>query len=288
MEVSEVGISAQTGLIGLLGHPVGHSLSPRIHNTAFRHQGVDMVYVAFDVLPEDLDVAIKGLRAVRMRGANVTVPHKESVIAAIDEVDSLAARVGAVNTIVNNDGKLTGHNTDVSGFAAALKSTIPAGASDLECLVVGAGGGARGVVAALVEEGATTVLVYNRTSSRAEALCASASGWGRTVCEPVNPERLREAVERARVLVNATPVGLGGEVKDLPFPVDTVHSGHVVVDLVYGLRSTMLVEMARAKGATAIDGKEMLVMQAAQSYRLWTGLEPPIKAMRDSINQGEG
>ena len=284
MEARGVEISARTGLVGVLGHPVDHSLSPRIHNAAFRAQGVDMVYLAFEVRLEQLGSAVEGIRALRMRGANVTVPHKEAVLGLLDMVDPVAARIGAVNTIVNDEGRLFGYNTDVSGFLAALRSIQPEGARGLSCLLAGAGGAARAVVAALVEEGAQVVWVHARTFERAAVLCASAAAWGQTACEPILEDRLAEAARSADLIINATPVGLSASVKESAVPVDNLHSRHVVMDLVYGSRPTALVEAARAKGVVATDGKEMLVMQAASSYRLWTGLEPPLDTMRNSID----
>jgi shikimate dehydrogenase len=280
-------ITSYTGLLGLFGHPVRHSLSPRIHNAALRAQGLDFVYLAFDVEPQHLSLAVGALRALRMRGVNLTVPHKQAVLPLLDEVDPLAARVGAVNTIVNDGGRLIGHNTDVSGFAAALRTVRHSGAADLHCLVLGAGGAARAVVAALLEGGAAVVRVHNRTPERASELCTAARIWGGAECGVIADGDLRAAAASAHLIVNATSIGLGGRVKDFPLPVDTVHSGHVVVDLVYGVEPTALVQAARDRGATAIDGREMLLMQAARAYELWTGCEAPVNAMRDSIECGE-
>lgn len=287
MNESAIEVSAQTGLLGVFGHPARHSLSPLIHNAAFREQGLDLVYLVFDVAPEHLGRAAAGVRGLGMVGVNLTVPHKESVVPLLDTVDPLAARVGAVNTIVNCDGSLAGYNTDIEGFSAALRSIMPEGPRDSECLIVGAGGAARAVAAALAEEGAGIVWVHNRTMARAEALCERAGKWGPTQFRPLDSRRLPEAVSTSRVVVNATPVGLEGRVKEFPVPVDNVHSGQFVVDLAYGVRTTALVKAAGGRGAVAIDGKEMLLMQAAGAYRLWTGLEAPIGAMRKSIDTGE-
>jgi shikimate dehydrogenase len=287
MPERQVELGSHTGMLALFGHPIRHSLSPRIHNAALQVHGLDLVYLAFDVRPEELPAAISGIRALGIRGANLTVPHKEAALALLDEVDPLAARVGAVNTVVNGDGQLMGYNTDIFGFSAALRTVMPEGAKGRDCLVIGAGGAARAVVAALVEDGAATVYVNNRSYERAAALCTAAASWGATKCLPSRAEALREVAFSAALIVNATPLGLEGSVKHLPLPVDTVHSGHVVVDLAYGLGPTVLVQASRSRGAAAVDGREMLVMQAALAYRLWTGLEAPIQAMRDSIERGE-
>jgi shikimate dehydrogenase len=272
------------GVILLLGHPVAHSLSPHIHNAAFQHQKLDFVYVPCDVLPEDLATALLEMRSLGVRGANLTLPHKEAVLPLLDEVVPAAQRVGAVNTLVNDHGCLRGHNTDVPGFQKALRSVLPRGPRGLSCLIIGAGGAARAVVAALLEEQARELWIANRDFERAVALCRSAACWSSAVCTPLRFEDAQNALPAADLVVNATSLGLPDSVKDLPFSVDTLRSEQVVVDLVYGMALTPLVEAARAKGSKAIDGKEMLVQQAALSYKLWTGLEPPLDIMRGSVD----
>jgi shikimate dehydrogenase len=279
-------ITSRTGLVCVLGHPVTHSLSPRIHNAAFQAQGVDLVYLAFDVPPVRLRDAVIGLTALGFRGANVTIPHKEAILGLLDEIDPVAARVGAVNTVVNDRGRLLGHNTDRSGFSAVLRNLRPEGARGLTCFVAGAGGAARAVVTALAEDGAREILVHNRTAERAVVLC-SETVWGDTPCRPVPDDAAAEAARSSDLIVNATSLGLGPSVKESAVPVDILHSHHIVVDLVYGPAPTMLVREAKARGATAVDGKEMLVMQAAESYELWTGLRPSVEVMRRSIDGWE-
>ena len=278
-------IGNRTGVVGVLGHPVGHSLSPRMHNAAFQAQGLDMVYLAFDVLPERLPEAVTGLRALNFRGVNVTIPHKEAIAHLLDEVETTARRIGSVNTVVNVQGRLVGYNTDKSGFSAALRGLRPSGPAGLTCYVAGAGGAARAVVAALMEEGAREILVHNRTFERAASLCAQAASWGSAPCRAVTERDAAPAAATADLLINATSVGLASSVKESAIPVDIVHSNQIVLDLVYGPSPTMLVREAKARGASAIDGKEMLVMQAAGSYELWTGRRAPVDVMRQSIDE---
>jgi shikimate dehydrogenase len=285
MEPGELDVTASTGLVAVLGHPVAHSLSPRMHNAAFRAQGVDMVYLAFDVRPDRLGEALEGLRALGLRGANITVPHKERVVPFLDAVEPLAARLGAVNTIVHDDGRLIGHNTDVAGFREALRTVRPEGAHGLSCLVVGAGGAARAVVAALIQDGAARVWIHNRTHMRSVSLCEAARRWGESQCEAIGGADVRATAREAELLVNATSVGLSPWVKDSAIPVDILDSHHLVMDVVYGPHPTALVASAAAVGAIALDGREMLVRQAADSYRLWTGLEPPLQVMRGSLER---
>lgn len=276
-------ISSGTGAVCLLGHPVGHSLSPRMHNAALASQGIDMVYLAFDVPPERLSEAVSGLRALGLRGANVTIPYKEAIVKLLDEVEATAARIGSVNTVVNEQDRLLGYNTDKSGFVAALRSVRAEGAAGLRCFVAGAGGAARAVVAALMEEGAREILVCNRTFERAASLCAEAASWGSASCTPIDHKDATAAAAPCDLLVNATSVGLSPAFKESAVPVDILHSHQIVMDLVYGPSPTALVREAKARGATAIDGKEMLVMQAAGSYELWTGRPAPVDVMRQSI-----
>ncbi|MCL5734781.1 MAG: shikimate dehydrogenase [Actinobacteria bacterium] len=278
-------VSAQTRLLAVIGHPVGHSLSPLMHNAALRYQGIDAIYLAFDVLPDELAVAVDGLRALGFWGANITLPHKEQATDLMDSLDPLAERVGAVNTVVNEHGRLVGYNTDVQGFLEALHAVHPRGATGAGCLVAGAGGAARAVVAGLIAGGAREITVFNRTSSRAHALCAAASRWGAGSCRVVERGDLGRAAEEADILVNATSVGLGVSVKESVIPVDTLRSHHVVVDLVYGMEPTLLVKSAVARGAATVDGKRMLVSQAAESYRLWTGKPAPFEVMRSSVER---
>ncbi len=288
MQEPQPTITAHTRVVGLIGHPVAHSLSPLIQNAAFEAQKLDFVYLAFDVRPEHLADAFSGIRALGVRGVNVTLPHKEAALDLLDDVDPAADRLGAVNTVVNDQGRLKGYNTDVAGFSESLRLVVPKGAGGLRCVVAGAGGAARAVVAALVAEGAASVGVFNRTFSRAEVLCRVADTWGPTECYAVSDSDLVAAALGADLLVNATSVGLTSEVKDLPIPVDILHSGLAVVDLVYGKGPTHLVREARERGVRAIDGIEMLLMQAGRTYRLWTGNEPPLDAMRASIKYEEG
>lgn len=271
-------------VVWLFGHPVGHSLSPLMQNAAFRHLGLDMKYTARDVEPHELAAAVAGLRSPLARGANLTLPHKQGVLSLLDEIEPEAARIGAVNTVVNEGGRLLGHNTDLGGFLSALRLVRTGGAAGVDCLVLGAGGAARAVVAALVKDGAVHVWVANRTKERAVALSEAADGWGTTAVCGLSLADVPSVTGSCDVVVNATSLGLPDAVKDLPLDVDTLHSGQVLVDLVYGTEPTPLVEAARRKGLLAIDGKEMLVQQAALSFRLWTGINAPLEVMRGSIS----
>jgi shikimate dehydrogenase len=247
---------------------------------------VDMVYMAFDVPEDRLAAAVSGLRALGAAGANVTVPHKEKVVPLLDDVDSAARRIGAVNTIVNEGGALIGHNTDVHGFLVALERGWGRTPRGSRCLVLGAGGAARAVVAGLGAADAAEIWVYNRTAVRARDLCAEARGWSLVPCRPVADAELGFVSAQVDVIVNATSVGMGDTVKLSPVPVDMVKEHHVVVDLVYGPEPTALLRHTRAVGGVALDGLEMLLQQAARSYELWTGRTAPIEFMRRLATDG--
>ena len=257
----------------VIGHPVGHSLSPAMHNAAFRVLGMAHRYEALDVAPEALAAPVARLRASDVLGANVTVPHKERIMALLDAVAGEAREIGAVNTVVRADRHLTGHNTDRAGFAAALAERGIALAGK-RALVLGAGGAARAAVPSL-RAGGAAVHVTNRTPGRAAALVAALGGevapW---------PAALPSALEGFDLLVNATSIGLRG---DDPLPGTALPASLVVFDLVPTARETPLLARARAAGCVTVDGLLMLLHQAAASFRLWTGENAPMSAMRAAL-----
>ena len=218
--------------VWLYGHPVEHSLSPLMHNAAFAEQKLRFEYVARDVPVDLLAEAVGDLRSSDVRGANITLPHKSAVIPLLDELATEAERIGAVNTVVNQKGRLIGHNTDVAGFRQALRSVLPSGARRLSCVVLGAGGAARAVVAALLEDGSGRICIANRTMEHARLLCDAASRWGAASCTPVPLTEAEDWVGEGDLVVNATSIGLSGSVKDWPLSVDTVHGGQVGGDSV--------------------------------------------------------
>jgi shikimate dehydrogenase len=238
-----------------------------MHNAAFAALGIDAVYTAFDVRPEALGAAIAGARALGIRQLAVSIPHKQAVIEHLDQVDPIASRIGAVNTVTLVDGSLVGSNSDWSGAVRALERETPLGGR--LAAVLGAGGAARAVVHGLLGAGAK-VVVLNRTPERAVALAADlgAEGGGPLADLSGMPVDL---------LVNTTSVGLGSE--ESPVPEDTLHSGMVVMDAVYQPERTRLLRDAEARGARTIPGKWMLVYQAAEQLRLWTGRDAPVDEM---------
>ena len=257
--------------VGVLGWPLDHTLSPTIHNAAFRRLGMDCVYYAWPVPPDALEDAIRGIRALGALGANVTMPHKQTVMEYLDEISGEAEEVGAINTIQRYGSKLIGHNTDVDGFREFLEGDAGVELGGRRVLVLGAGGAARAVVKALADAGAASVTVAARRREQGleAAKLAAAGEW-------IDLANSEAAVAQVDIVVNATPVGSEG---GNPLPGAHFRSDQVVVDLLYSPPTTPLQRAARAAGAQAWGGLGMLVHQAAASFRIWTGQEAALQVM---------
>jgi shikimate dehydrogenase len=275
-----MGLTAHTALVGLLGWPVHHSISPAMQNAAFRALNLDWAYLPLATPPESLPDALAGLKALGFRGANVTIPHKEQAILGLDEVTPEARSLGAVNTLVVSDGKLVGHNTDVAGFLAALDN---AGCSPRRAVVLGAGGAARAAVYGLHSRG-VTVTVANRSPRRAQGLVSALAAHSlRADTCLLDTLALRDALSRADLLVNATPVGMWPATGATPLPSGIgLHPGLAVMDLIYNPLETLLLRQARQEGAMVINGMDMLIHQGAIAFQLWTGQEAPLAVMRQA------
>ncbi len=279
-------IDAETQVVTLLGHPVEHSRSPAIHNTAFRAQGVNAVYVATPVRPDALQAGVEGLRALQFLGANVTVPHKEAVRPLLDDVSARAAAVGAVNTIVRDGDTLHGDNTDVEGFLTPLGERVGDALEEAPMLIFGAGGAARAVAYGLLDRYTPERLTLAaRRPEQAEALAADLDGYDPQDALRVSTfDDATRAVRRSRLLVNATPLGMAPDTEQTPWPdADDLGPDHVAYDLVYTPEETRFLQDAAAQSATTIGGLDMLVEQAAAAYRQWTGREMPTDAVYDVL-----
>lgn len=260
--------TATTRLCAVFGYPIRHSLSPVLFNAAFEACSLDWVHLAFEVDEAGLADAFAAVRTLPIGGANLTMPLKTAAVELLDEVSDAARALAAVNCVVNDTGRLIGHNTDGDGFVDSLRAAgvDPAG---LRCVVLGAGGAARSVIRALGGAGASEIVVVNRTATKAEAAATLAG------------ERARAGgaadLAGAQLVVNATSVGMG--TRELPIDPALLAPHHVVADLVYHPIDTALLAAARARGATTLDGVGMLVHQAARAFSLWTGLAAPIDQM---------
>lgn len=262
-------MTSPPGRLVLLGHPVAHSLSPAFQNAALRTAGIPLVYEALDVAPDALPSVLRDLAAARGAG-NVTIPHKEAVARLCARLTPLASRVGAVNTFWTEAGALVGDNTDVGGFDAAVRSLLGAPPRDVKVAVIGAGGSAAAVLAAVERWPGCTAALWGRTAERARALATRFP-------QAAAVEFLAEAIRGADVVVNATPIGLDGD--DVPVPPPLLRRRAAVVDLVYRRGSTPWVRLARAYGLRATDGLPMLIEQGALAFERWLGIAPDREAM---------
>lgn len=271
----------EPSVLGLVGHPLGHSLSPVIHEAALGALDLAAVYLPFDLGPEAIGVLLEAADRLRIRGFNVTLPHKELIVEKLDELDVAAGRIGVVNTVVIRDGSTRGHNTDEFGFRVSLRA-FGLRVGERRALVVGTGGAAKAVVDVLVQEGAQ-VLVTGRRIGRAEALADAFDGKVDTL--PL--DGLAESGPWD-LLVNATPVGTKGMGDGLPVAESILEQVACVYDLVYNPPTTALMAAAKRLGRPAFSGLEMLLQQAAKSFELWTGRSPPVDVMREAAKEALG
>jgi shikimate dehydrogenase len=290
----QTNITSKTRLYGVFGHPVGHSLSPLMQNAAMREMGLDAVYLAFDVPPEELEAALRGLAALGAGGVNLTIPLKEHVLGLLDWVAPEAERIGAVNTVRFSEGRMEGYNTDAPGFLASLRGwgMEPAGK---QCVVLGAGGSARAVAVALLGAGARLTLT-NRTEERALELAqilmrgeGDSAAPGAVTVAPFEEKALAEALADAELLVNTTSVGMTPHADaPPPAPAMALHPRLFVYDLIYNPAETRLLAAARERGARTRNGIGMLAYQGALALEIWTGRPAPAATMERVLREAVG
>ena len=272
-------------LAGVMGWPVAHTRSPAIHNHWIARHGLQGAYVQLPVHPDHLEAAIRGLPALGFAGCNVTVPHKEKIGPLLDSLIDDAVQIGAVNTITRAGSRLVGRNTDAAGFRGALDGLLDGRRTPRHALVLGAGGAAKAAISALVTAGVAQISIANRHLARAERLVAEvrkASPHLTVRAAPWHEGLLVEEAQIAGLVVHATTLGLNGGA--LPLPAAAFRAGQFVIDVVYAPGETALVRTARAAGAEAIDGREMLLLQGAAAFELWTGRPAPIAVMREAFD----
>jgi len=277
-------LSGKTRVCGIFGAPVEHSISPPMQNAAFAAAGLDYCYVPFHVAPENLASAVAGIRALNLCGVNVTIPHKVTVMPYLDKIDTLARRIGAVNTIVNDAGVLTGYNTDAAGFLRALteRGIDPDGK---RVVVVGAGGAARALAFILAEHKARITILNRKVElDWAEELAdrLTKTMAVKVKASPLDNDNLKHALDMADILINATSVGMNPDFNNSPVPVEMLRSSLAVFDAVYTPMDTRLLREAKQTGAVTISGIEMLIWQGALAFELWTGAQAPLAVMRDT------
>ena len=269
-------VTGRTKITGLFGYPVEHTLSPLMHNAAFEHLGIDCCYLPFSVHPDSLKTAIEAIRALNLAGVNVTIPHKESVIPYLDVVSEEALFIGAVNTIINQEGTLTGHNTDGRGFMRSLAENNIS-PDNKKMLIVGAGGASRAIGYYLSEK-ADTLYLYDIDRMKLEKLASDLSAVRGNI------HILNNIVAGDfDVLINATPLGLKAT-DPLPFDVSGLSPRQTVCDLIY--KKTPLLSQAEKKGCRTNNGLGMLLWQGVLAFELWTGTFPPVDIMRNALLSG--
>ncbi|UCC17386.1 MAG: shikimate dehydrogenase [Dehalococcoidales bacterium] len=276
-------ISGKTKVCALIGDPIEHTMSPAMHNAAFSELGLDYVYVAFGVKPDELAGAINGMKSLGMPGWNVTIPHKVNVIPLLDKLDPLAEKIGAVNTVVNDNGILTGHNTDATGFLQAMleKGVEPQGKT---IAIMGAGGAARAVSFILADRGAfPTILNRIEELDWAENLAAMISKEFdiEVPAMELTKENLGTVLNDAEILVNATSVGMSPNDNVSPAPAELLKADLTVYDVIYNPIQTRLLKDAETAGATTIGGIDRLVWQGIMAFEKWTGQKPPFDLMKN-------
>lgn len=276
-------LTGTTNVVGIIGRPVAHSLSPLMHNRAFAHSGLDWVYVPFEVSGDALATAVSGVRALSIRGVNVTVPHKTAVVSLVDELTPQAAAAGAVNTIVNRDGHLIGDNTDGVGFVRSLTDEADFDPRGARVVVLGAGGAARAIAVELARAGCARVVIANRTERKARELARLTERHGvDAVALPLEREALAPEIDAADLLVQTTTLGMAGN-REMPVDDELLQPRLLVADIVYTPLMTPLLRAAKARGCAVVPGWGMLLYQGVEAFERWTGVPAPVSVMREVL-----
>lgn len=274
-------IDSKTKLYCIFGNPVTHSKSPAIHNACFQQHHMNAVYLAFEI--DNISEGIAAMRTLNIKGASVTIPFKESIMACLDAIDEDALNIGAVNTVVNTDGKLTGYNTD---YKAAVSPLKPFGIKDKKVCIIGAGGAAQAVAYGICKEKGKLVII-NRNKERGKNL-ASKYDAEFIAMDAINKDEIdKTGVINADIIINTTSIGMSPDIESSAFPSTLLDSRMIVMDIVYAPLKTKLLSRAQSKGCTPIDGLSMFLHQGAAQFKLWTGISPDIGLMRQTIIQGD-
>ena len=274
-------VDVNTKLVGLFGNPLGHSFSPAMHNKAFETLGLNYFYMPIEVTAGDLPVVAAGIAKMNFAGYNITIPHKIRIMDCLDAIDPLAQAIGAVNTVVLENGRATGYNTDGEGFVRSLEAESGITVDGKCYFILGCGGAARAIAMTLAFKGAQKIFLCNRTEQKAYDLAAEINTKVNPCCEVVPRDQVRMAstAQQADVLINTTSIGMHPEEDRIPIDGDLIPSGVVVSDIVYNPARTKLLQVAEEKGCKTVPGLGMLVYQGAEAFRKWTRAEPPVEVM---------
>ena len=281
-------IHGTTKIAGLIGHPIEHSVSFEMHNAAYDKAKLDFAYIPLNVTAQDLEKALIGVRSYRFAGVNVTIPHKENIIAYLDETTKISRIIGSVNTVLNQDGRLIGYNTDGPGFIDSLKADCNFDPKGKRAVIIGAGGASRAVSIMLAKEGVRNLIIADIQYEKAKNLCEYINSHFEIApyaC-PVDSNELKISIESSDLIVNATPIGMFPNVKDCPIPKDfKLPTTALVYDLVYNPEETELLKLAKKCGAKTQNGIGMLVRQGILAFSIFTEHEAPMETMKTAVKE---
>ncbi|QYR24221.1 shikimate dehydrogenase [Paenibacillus sp. sptzw28] len=280
-------VDSHTVLYSVIGDPIRHSKSPVMMNRAFRETGINGVYTAFHIKGDRLGDFVAGVRAMGIRGVNVTIPHKLDIMPLLDEIDESALAIGAVNTIVNNDGRLVGYNTDGIGYVRSLKEEVEPELAGKRVLILGAGGATRGILYALAREGVAGITISNRTVERAQELADAFRGQAADI-RAINGEQVKEACPEADIIINTTSLGMYPNVDGTPIDANWIKPGTIASDLIYNPLTTRFLEESKQRGCRIHGGLGMFIYQGAYAFEYWTGQPAPVEAMREAVLEALG
>lgn len=273
-----------TKIFGVIGHPIGHSLSPNMHQAAYQDINVDAHYYAFDVEPNQLGDAIKGMKALGISGFNVTVPHKVAIMEYLDEIDEDAKAIGAVNTVKNDNGRLIGFNTDGPGYVSGLKTVAQLEGQNV--LIIGAGGAARGIAITLANTRIKSLTITNRTAQKAKEIITACND--KVNLNVLEIQAAEENLAQFDIIINTTSVGLYPNIDECPLDLRRLRKGSYVSDIIYNPFYTKWLQIAKEKGAVVQNGVPMFVNQGALAFEIWMGRKPNLKVMENTVIQQLG
>jgi shikimate dehydrogenase len=272
-------------LFGVIGDPIGHSMSPAMHNDLFDFYGIDAVYLPFHVTKENLEAAVNGFKALGVSGFNVTIPHKTDIMAYLDQIDPLAEAIGAVNTVKNEHGILTGYNTDGPGFVKGLES-MDADLGSRSALIIGAGGASRAIYFSMAQAGIQRIDLYNRTAGKAEELVSSCPF--KVQSKVLDRKTAEKSLHEYQLIIQTTSIGMSPDLEGLPLSPENIFRDAIVSDIIYNPLQTKFLEEASKKGAEIQNGVGMFVFQGALAFEKWTGIFPDTERMRDKVVRNLG
>lgn len=280
-------ISTKTKLVGLLGYPLGHSMSPVMHNAAFENLSLDKIYIPIEVSPENLETVVRGMAKMNFEGFNVTIPHKIEIMKYLDEIDEYAKCIGAVNTVAVHDGRLKGYNTDGMGFLKSYEDSTGTKIDGKNVFILGSGGASRAISITLALKKANKIYICNRTHEKAVSLAEDISkqSGANSVAVKHEYDEMKIAIADCHVLINTTSVGMSPNIDATPLDKTLLNPSLTVCDAVYNPRKTRLLNDAEEMGCKTVEGLAMLVNQGAEAFEIWTGIKAPAELMFKAISQ---